>query len=276
MYKFAEVIQSRNGLSIAHRALKGWRILAYNADPSHFTGSRPRPETSDATGHSRTLKPLPRANQSPRQRAPTSKVSYFRCLRAAGVIGASDGLDRVGAGIHAAILAPFQRLQYFDLPVSSREPAAPVLQAGALLRPLHAQRGPTRHRSRFCPSKRSTRSINPIHVSPFPLFLLFFPNRFCDAGRCGVIRELSVSQAKVRNGPKADFSDFLRQIKGNRARLQFPHWQLILGVSEGGPREECSLRFLFEDYALDTDRRELQRATDVIVVTPKCSICLNT
>jgi len=29
------------------------------------------------------------------------------------------------------------------------------------------------------------------------------------------------------------------------------------------------LRFLFEDYALDTDRRELHRATDVIVVTPQ-------
>ena len=29
------------------------------------------------------------------------------------------------------------------------------------------------------------------------------------------------------------------------------------------------MRFLFEDYALDTDRRELNRATDVIVVTPQ-------
>jgi DNA-binding winged helix-turn-helix (wHTH) protein len=29
------------------------------------------------------------------------------------------------------------------------------------------------------------------------------------------------------------------------------------------------LRFLFEDYALDTDRRELQRATDVVVVAPQ-------
>jgi TolB-like protein len=29
------------------------------------------------------------------------------------------------------------------------------------------------------------------------------------------------------------------------------------------------LRYLFEDYALDTDRRELHRATDVIVVTPQ-------
>ena len=29
------------------------------------------------------------------------------------------------------------------------------------------------------------------------------------------------------------------------------------------------MRFLFEDYALDTDRRELHRATDVIVVTPQ-------
>src|SRR5437762_11517444 len=30
-----------------------------------------------------------------------------------------------------------------------------------------------------------------------------------------------------------------------------------------------SLRYLFEDYALDTDRRELHRATDVIVVAPQ-------
>ena len=29
------------------------------------------------------------------------------------------------------------------------------------------------------------------------------------------------------------------------------------------------MRYLFEDYALDTDRRELQRATDVVVVTPQ-------
>jgi TolB-like protein len=29
------------------------------------------------------------------------------------------------------------------------------------------------------------------------------------------------------------------------------------------------LRYLFEDYALDTDRRELHRATDVVVVTPQ-------
>ena len=53
------------------------------------------------------------------------------------------------------------------------------------------------------------------------------------------------------------------------AGLHFPHWQLILGFSEVAPERECSLRFLFEDYALDTDRRELQRATDVVVVTPQ-------
>src|SRR5262249_40408133 len=37
----------------------------------------------------------------------------------------------------------------------------------------------------------------------------------------------------------------------------------------GDPRGNGSLRYLFEDYALDTDRRELHRATDVIVVTPQ-------
>jgi len=35
------------------------------------------------------------------------------------------------------------------------------------------------------------------------------------------------------------------------------------------PRRIGRLRYLFEDYALDTDRRELYRATDVIVVTPQ-------
>ena len=29
------------------------------------------------------------------------------------------------------------------------------------------------------------------------------------------------------------------------------------------------MRYLFEDYALDTDRRELHRATNVVVVTPQ-------
>jgi TolB-like protein/tetratricopeptide (TPR) repeat protein len=37
----------------------------------------------------------------------------------------------------------------------------------------------------------------------------------------------------------------------------------------GGRERECSLRFLFEDYALDTDRRELQRAREEVVVTPQ-------
>ncbi len=100
---------------------------------------------------------------------------HFRCLRAAGAIGAFDGLDRAGAGIHAAVPTPFQRLQYFDLPVSSREPAAPVLQAGALLRPRRAQHGSIRHRSRFCPSSAPRCSINPIHVSAFLAFCRFFP-----------------------------------------------------------------------------------------------------
>jgi Transcriptional regulatory protein, C terminal len=35
------------------------------------------------------------------------------------------------------------------------------------------------------------------------------------------------------------------------------------------PKRIGRLRYLFEDYALDTDRRELYRATDVIVVTPQ-------
>jgi TolB-like protein/Tfp pilus assembly protein PilF len=56
------------------------------------------------------------------------------------------------------------------------------------------------------------------------------------------------------------------------AGLHFPYRQLILcapGASEVTPKRNGSLRYLFEDYALDTDRRELHRATDVIVVTPQ-------
>jgi DNA-binding winged helix-turn-helix (wHTH) protein len=40
-------------------------------------------------------------------------------------------------------------------------------------------------------------------------------------------------------------------------------------ASELTPEKNGSLRYLFEDYALNTDRRELHRATDVIVVTPQ-------
>jgi len=56
------------------------------------------------------------------------------------------------------------------------------------------------------------------------------------------------------------------------ADLHFSHRQLILFAPEASEvtlRRIGHLRYLFEDYALDTDRRELHRATDVIVVTPQ-------
>ena len=59
--------------------------------------------------------------------------------------------------------------------------------------------------------------------------------------------------------------------------LHFPHGGLIVRVSAalehllaiGGHRRNGSLRFLFEDYALDTDRRELHRGADVVSVAPQ-------
>ena len=68
----------------------------------------------------------------------------------------------------------------------------------------------------------------------------------------------------------------------DRARLtfglHFPHRRLILGAPSGaeappnigGPTQGiCSLRYLFEEYAFDTDRRELQRGANVVSVTPQ-------
>ena len=41
------------------------------------------------------------------------------------------------------------------------------------------------------------------------------------------------------------------------------------GLQRVTPSRSDGLRYLFEDYALDTDRRELHRATNVVVVTPQ-------
>jgi TolB-like protein len=58
--------------------------------------------------------------------------------------------------------------------------------------------------------------------------------------------------------------------------LHFPYRRLILCVAAGasaqtigGHLRDDRLRFLFEDYALDTDRRELQRGAAVVSVTPQ-------
>jgi DNA-binding response OmpR family regulator len=61
--------------------------------------------------------------------------------------------------------------------------------------------------------------------------------------------------------------------------LHFPHLQLILAISSQakalpGYRGLSSkgiriLRYLFEDYAFDTERRELHRGTDVVSVAPQ-------
>src|SRR6185295_7762177 len=60
--------------------------------------------------------------------------------------------------------------------------------------------------------------------------------------------------------------------------LHFPHRRLILGAPSGAeapPNDRRptqgirSLRYIFENYAFDTDRRELHRGADVVSVTPQ-------
>src|SRR6266702_4516273 len=54
--------------------------------------------------------------------------------------------------------------------------------------------------------------------------------------------------------------------------LHFPYRQLILralGASEMTPRRNGNLRYLFEDYALDTERHELHRGADAVSITPQ-------
>src|SRR5207302_1394725 len=41
------------------------------------------------------------------------------------------------------------------------------------------------------------------------------------------------------------------------------------GASEAPPRRNGNLRYLFEDYALNTDRRELHRGADIVSVAPQ-------
>ena len=58
--------------------------------------------------------------------------------------------------------------------------------------------------------------------------------------------------------------------------LHFPYRRLILCVATdagaptiGGHLGNGSLRYLFEEYAFDTDRREVHRGKDVVSVTPQ-------
>ena len=61
--------------------------------------------------------------------------------------------------------------------------------------------------------------------------------------------------------------------------LHFPHLQLILAISSQpkalpgyrglSSRGIRTLRYLFEDYAFDTERRELHRGADVVSVAPQ-------
>jgi TolB-like protein len=52
--------------------------------------------------------------------------------------------------------------------------------------------------------------------------------------------------------------------------LLFRHRRLILGVSNAGiPVRGAVLRYLFEGYALDTDRRELHRGAEAVSIAPQ-------
>jgi TolB-like protein len=63
--------------------------------------------------------------------------------------------------------------------------------------------------------------------------------------------------------------DALARLTGG---LHFSYRQLILcapEASEGAPRGNGSLRYLFEDYTFDTERRELHRGADAVSITPQ-------
>jgi hypothetical protein len=60
--------------------------------------------------------------------------------------------------------------------------------------------------------------------------------------------------------------------------LHFPPWQLILANFTGAEmlrglgsldQRISTMRYLFEDYALDPERRELSRGADVVLVAPQ-------
>ena len=64
--------------------------------------------------------------------------------------------------------------------------------------------------------------------------------------------------------------------------LHFSHRRLILCIATGarastigGYLREWQLRYLFEEYAFDTDRRELHRRADVVSVAPQVFDLLN-
>jgi hypothetical protein len=63
--------------------------------------------------------------------------------------------------------------------------------------------------------------------------------------------------------------------------LLFPYRRLILAFGAVSQLRRLtaargiSLRYLFENYAFDTDRRELQRGTDTIAIAPKVFDLLN-
>ena len=44
---------------------------------------------------------------------------------------------------------------------------------------------------------------------------------------------------------------------------------VLQGASEVTPRRNGNLRYLFEDYTLDTERRELHRGADAVSITPQ-------
>ena len=52
--------------------------------------------------------------------------------------------------------------------------------------------------------------------------------------------------------------------------LHFPHRRLILAISSPAKAKGIRiLRYLFEEYAFDPDRRELHRGADVVSVAPQ-------
>src|SRR6202051_4229983 len=101
--------------------------------------------------------------------------------------------------------------------------------------------------------------------------------------RMSVSPTLRCRSCSLRCLPRMMFSTRSRVPKDRQGYftggLHLPHLQLILAISNGAQggswwprplvRGVRTLRYLFEEYAFDTDRRELHRGADVVSVAPQ-------
>src|ERR1700692_995655 len=107
--------------------------------------------------------------------------------------------------------------------------------------------------------------------------------------RMSVSPTLRCRSCSLRCLPRMMFSTRSRVPKDRQGYftggLHLPHLQLILAISNGAQggswwprplvRGVRTLRYLFEEYAFDTDRRELHRGADVVSIAPQVFDLLN-